>query len=74
MGKSEISDNNKDYITDIARLNSQVKVREDLDYESDQSELILEKVKMVSKTKNTVHILRNNLFENMNNKFNFNTL
>jgi hypothetical protein len=48
MGKSEISGNSKDYITDIARpIQNQLDIK-DLDYKSDRSELALEKVKMVS--------------------------
>ena len=49
-------------------------MQEDLDYKSDQAELILENVIMVSKKKNTVQILRNNLFENKNNNYNYNQL
>jgi hypothetical protein len=49
MGKSEISEKNKDYITDIARPSLNELDKKDLDYKCDRSELALEKVKLVSK-------------------------
>ena len=62
MGKSEISEKNKDYITDIARPILNELDKKDLDYKSDRSELALEKVKLVSKKKNTVRFLSQNLY------------
>jgi hypothetical protein len=50
MEKSEISVKNKIYITDVARLTPYDQARQDLDYKSDRSELILENVLKVSET------------------------
>jgi hypothetical protein len=44
MEKSEISEKNKDFITDIAKLRPDEQTDYDLDFRSDRSELILEKV------------------------------
>ena len=47
MYKSEISEKYKHFITEIARLSPNEKLKEDLNYEYENAELILEKVKMV---------------------------
>ena len=44
MEKSEISEGDKYYITDIAKLRPDEQTDQDLDFRSDRSELILEKV------------------------------
>ena len=54
MEKSEISEDNQIFMEDIARLSSSEKDVPDLDFRSDQAELIFEKEKLVSKLESTI--------------------